>query len=361
VKYRSYNKETKLAIAAIISVFNNIVISRYDREGNLIRNIPVPVRYAHESTIVKSIRNKDKALQLPIIAIARTSQERDMDRVCDIYQSFFKQGQLYNAAQIKSAPTQEAREKRYYSYDFRRNMPQPINIGFSVKIWASYEEDLNQILGNFIPFFNPYVAVSSYHPYNKLEIIRNKLIWDGTIDNELPEELDRDTPQEWKATINFTYQTWFWYGMDKDKFTQISPVVKRITSSLAVGNLVMGDKPTNDQWVDENGNIYNGYDTGKNINDGYSAESDEFIDEYTGEIYSKYDPALGITGGLKDGFFIADPNETIKNLTRKIENAQTSEELPYNEQVIDMSDERLKEAEAIKDYSFENQFEDIES
>ena len=112
MKYRSYNKETKLAIAAIISVFNNIVISRYDREGNLIRNIPVPVRYAHESTIVKSIRNKDKALQLPIIAIARTSQERDMDRVCDIYQSFFKQGQLYNAAQIKSAPTQEAREKK---------------------------------------------------------------------------------------------------------------------------------------------------------------------------------------------------------------------------------------------------------
>ena len=117
----------------------------------------------------------------------------------------------------------------------------------------------------------------------------------------------------------------------------------------------------NDQWVDENGNIYNGYDTGKNINDGYSAESGEFIDEYSGEIYSKYDPTLGVAGGLKDGFFIANPNETIENLTRKIENAETSEELPYNEQVIDMSDERLKEAEAIKDYSFENQFEDIES
>ena len=36
----------------------------YDKNGNEIKKITVPCRYASESKIVKSIRNKDKALQL---------------------------------------------------------------------------------------------------------------------------------------------------------------------------------------------------------------------------------------------------------------------------------------------------------
>lgn len=350
--YRSYNKETKLAIAAMLSVFNNIVISRFDKNGNEIKKITVPCRYASESKIVKSIRNKDKALQLPIIAISRTGQERDMDRVCDLHKTFFTQGKLYSHSQIMDPKLSKGqREQRYYSYDFRRDQPQPINISFSVKIWAAYEEDLNQILSNFIPFFRPYIVVSSYHPYNKLEIIRNKIIWDGNIDNELPEDLDSGAPEEWKATVNFTYQTWFWFGSDKDKFTATTSLIENInTGPQIVGNINNGDKPTGSQWVDDHGNIWQGRDTGKNINDGDDAGEDEFIDPYTGEIY--YRDSLHVYGNLKEGFFIGLPSQTIERLTELIDRAQTHEELPYHEHVIDYGITQIKEAESIPEYPF---------
>ena len=93
--YRSYNKEQKLAIASVISVFNNITISRYNKDGSIKKDIRVPVSYAAENQIIKSLRTKNKVQSLPIITVERTSFERDIDRVVDMNRPFLFQGTLF--------------------------------------------------------------------------------------------------------------------------------------------------------------------------------------------------------------------------------------------------------------------------
>ena len=40
-------------------------------------------------------------------------------------------------------------------FDIRNMIANPININYQVSILTKYQEDLDQILGNFVPFFNP--------------------------------------------------------------------------------------------------------------------------------------------------------------------------------------------------------------
>lgn len=334
--YRSYNKETKLAVASIISIFNNITISRFNKDGSVKKDIRIPVKYAHESQIIKSLRDKNKVQSLPVITVSRTSLQRDVERVVDLHRPFLFQGPLYSETQINDKTiSEETRIYRKYSYDFRRNNPQPMNIGFKVTIFAQYEEDLQQILGNFIPFISPFVVVASYHPYDKSQIIRSKIFCDGTISEELPEEQNIAEMEIWKASIDLTYAGWYWFGMEKDKYSAFGGfnTIKDIViggQGGPVGNINKGDVPEPNQYVDEEtGDIFNGIDTGKNINDGDKVEPGEWVDEETGIIYRKdYHFAEGT---LMDGFFITAPGQTIKELDDMILQADTHDELPYHE------------------------------
>ena len=332
----------------MISIFNNIIITREDPNGNKTRNIRVPVEYAHDSQIIKSFKNKAKVKQKPVIVISRTSMERDLDRVVDLNRPFLFQGKIYSQTQINDPRlTEKQKIQRAYSYDFRRNQPQPMNLGFEVKIFCQYEEDLNQILGNFIPFFNPYICISCYHPYDRSQIIRNKIIWDGNIDNELPSELDVSVLEEYNATVNFTYQTYYWYGNDKDKFSWDAVPIKHVISGAEgpSGNINDGDKPAGNQYVDpETGDIYDGRDTGGNINDGDKPGDNQFVDPDTGKIYDK-DLHI-IKGTFKDGFYITTPNQTIARLEELINRAKNHSQLPYHEHVY-VNEDMLKEKEEL--------------
>lgn len=335
--YRSYQKEIKLAIASVLSVFNNITISRFNKDNTVKKDIKVPAKYGHESQIIKSIRDKNKVQSLPVITVQRTSLERDINRVVNLNQPFLFQGRRYSEQQINAKGlTDQQRLDRRLSYDFRRNPPQPMNIGFKVTIFTQYEEDLWQIESNLIPFISPYVIVSSYHPYDPLEIIRSKIVCEGGFQEELPEEVAIEEYAMYKVSIDVTYQGWFWFGNDKDKFTwKPTNTIKTVISGSdggPVGNINEGDVPKGNQYVDEDiGDIYDGIDTGKNINDGDEPGEGEFVDPDTGEIYRKdYHFAVG---NIKDGFYIASPAQTIERVDKLIDLANTHEDLPYHEHI----------------------------
>lgn len=339
--YRSYQKEVKLAIASVISVFNTVTISRFDKQGNVKKDIRVPCKYAQENQIIKAIRDKNKVQSLPVITVQRTSLERDIDRVVDLNRPTLFQGRLYSEQQINAKGlTDQQREDRRLSYDFRRNNPQPMNIGFTVTAIAQYEEDLWQIESNLAPFISPFVIVSSYHPYDRMEIIRSKILCDGVFTETIPEEQDIADMNIYKASVNVSYLGYIWFGNEKDKFSWDAPnEIKDVISGASggpVGNINEGDEPTGSQYVDEEtGDIYDGIDTGKNINDGDKPGEGEFVDEETGKIYREdYHFAKG---NIKDGFYIASPKQTISRVDKLIDLANKHEDLPYHEHISSMT------------------------
>jgi hypothetical protein len=130
--------------------------------------------------------------------------------------------------------------------NLQRNTPNPININFVLNIWCEYEEDLNQILTNFIPFFNPHIFVSCRHPLWPEEVVRSQIIWDGTVQNDFSSynELDGTQNEFFKASVNFTYKTWNWFGT----YTG-DPI-----NSDSIQKVIVGDSER-DYYIDLDGNI----------------------------------------------------------------------------------------------------------
>jgi len=77
MKFQSYNKELERATAQLMDAFNDITITRVDRETNETLNIRVGCVNGTRSRIMKSLENRDRTIELPIIAISMKNFSRD--------------------------------------------------------------------------------------------------------------------------------------------------------------------------------------------------------------------------------------------------------------------------------------------
>lgn len=234
MKFVSYNRETKLAIASMLSIFNNITIVRYTdmeqkrrTDTGKIKRYMVPTEYGNMNTIVKSKKSRGKNISLPMMSITREGESRDVDRVCDIHRGLTI-----------------ARGNKVTTYNLQQNTPIPINIPFTLHIRAEYEEDLNQIIANFLPFFNPCVWIAMRNPMRPIELIRNQVLWDGTVNTNFNPEHGPEEKEYYEADVNFTFKTWHWFGEYDD----------RQLSSGIIKNIYFGDFD-HTFYKDGNGNI----------------------------------------------------------------------------------------------------------
>jgi hypothetical protein len=107
------------------------------------------------------------------------------------------------------------------SGSFIKQIPQPvpINIGLEMTIVTRYQTDMDQILSNFIPYFDPYIVISwklpdltiSGIPYE----LRNEVLWNGNINIQYPDNLTGTQPYRLTATTSFTIKGWMFKKMDE--------------------------------------------------------------------------------------------------------------------------------------------------
>lgn len=191
MKLYSHNRELLYAHAQFKKLFDNVVIRRNKRDGGFDEHI-VPCVISQRSRIRKNLENLNRgSLTLPMISITRTGISRDSSRVTNIHDH------------LKATTS---------SIDYNRFTPVPINLGFDVEVMTKFPNDMDVILSNFIPFFNQDLYVRTPHPKNENETLRHQVIWDGTINNEWPSELDAQTQDMQVATTSFTFKTWIFAG-----------------------------------------------------------------------------------------------------------------------------------------------------
>lgn len=232
MKYRSYNSEFITSTAQLLDVFDQIVIDRRDKSG-VQQLIHVPCVFGNRSRILKSLENRNKTLKVPMMAITMGSISRDSTRVHEINHGI----------------TLQSRE---WDYDPIKTTAVPVNIEYELSIISKYQEDLDQIICNFIPFSNPDFYVVWPHPKTPKWNMKSQIVWDGNISVTYADEVSETDPYRIIATTSFVFKTWIFPGLDKDK--NDGPVIHKINfcpNLLSIGDGNYGL----DRWYDVPSNI----------------------------------------------------------------------------------------------------------
>lgn len=187
MKTESFNSEVEMSTLQFIDIFNHISM-----RGKTGRPRKVSVAVGNRSRIFKDLSNPNKApIKYPLIVINRTGIERDASRVTDINENL-----KYMTGSVDPD-------------DIAGN---PINISFEVTVLAKKIDDIDRIIGNIIPWFNADIFVRIPHPKVSNKKINIQVLWAGSIDEELPKELEPDASDIKTATMNFTLKTWLFGG-----------------------------------------------------------------------------------------------------------------------------------------------------
>ncbi len=191
MKSRSYNRELQISQAMVSDVFNNIVIDRRDGNGCVEKEFLVACVFGDRSNTLKQLESRQGVIKLPLISIVRGGISKDSSRVHSINESISKNAEgLFN---IKSI------------------VGMPLNIGYNMQIVTKYQEDMDQILSNFMPFFNPAIYISWKLPSGNGKV-KCALIWDGNADTTYLKDDETKTPRI-VTSLSFTLRTWMFPGM----------------------------------------------------------------------------------------------------------------------------------------------------
>jgi len=195
VRAKPFYFEIKDIVTQFIAAFDDVVISRYNRDRQEQDKINVRYIYAPKERVMYDIINENKTITLPAIAVSITSINRDENRVFNKLDGFYYQGTVgeeKTSTHIKS--------------------PIPVNISLKVSVLSRYQTDMDQIISNFVPFCNPYVIVSwkvptAFDLTNEQEI-RSEILWDGNISMNYPTELTSSKKARVTADTTFTIKGW---------------------------------------------------------------------------------------------------------------------------------------------------------
>lgn len=185
------------------SLFNELSIKRYDTNGDVIKTIPVPIRYGiGDPSYIKG--NDNNSLdghkikrRLPAMAFNLTSFSYDAVR----------QGNKMNVLRNGT--------------DTWQYMPVPYNLFFELKIATKNMEDGLQILEQILPFFSPILNVS-LNDIPDIGIVNDiPLVLDSVTPNfSEVGDLTEDYTPEW--TLTFTMKGFLYQP------TKTSAIIKQV-------------------------------------------------------------------------------------------------------------------------------------
>jgi len=211
-------------VIAFGTLFNNIYISRSDKDGNQVNLMRVPITYGA----------KDKAL-------ARVIQDPAIDRPTAVYplpmMSFEITGFDYDGSRKLQTINRNAyndsadNSKRKYQY-----MPVPYNIGFQLNILVKNAEDGTKIVEQILPYFTPDWTVTALlipemGIKHDIPIILNRVNLDDVYDGEF----EKRRSMVW--TLDFTLKGYLYGPIKTAKVIKYSNTQFFAPRGIADGNL----------------------------------------------------------------------------------------------------------------------------
>lgn len=214
MKKRTFAWEIRTLIAQFADAFNDIIINRYNIDQEIQDRIHVTYRYAPKQRVMTDLINKDQHFRLPIVAISISSIRRDVDRVFNKID-----GSYYNLTPAASGVDHLLQ-------------PVPVKIGINLSILTRYQADMDQIITNWAPYCDPYIAICWTVPELGHEI-RNIVHWDGNIRLNYPTDLNNTQP--WRVIADTTFDIDGW--LFKYPANQVGKIYTIETTFTAVSDI----------------------------------------------------------------------------------------------------------------------------
>jgi len=214
VKKQPYHFEVKDLITQFVAAFDDTIISRYNKDREVVDKIAVRYVYAPKQRVVHDIINKSQHISVPAVALTITSVARDETRV---FNKIF--GSYSGAGNFMPAPT-------------------PVDIEIDMSIITKFQTDMDQILSNFIPYNNPYIVISWKVPPKispDVKEIRSEVLWSGSVSLDYPTDIEPTAPYRLTADTSFTIKGWLFPEKTQTDGPRIFYVDTNITPVTGLG------------------------------------------------------------------------------------------------------------------------------
>jgi len=202
----TFNFELKTMMEQFVAAFNDIIIKGYDNKNTYIPGSEKNVNFVYspkQRVYASLVAPGPGAMQLPVIAVSFGTISRDKSRVFNKNNGF-----ILPADQPKSEV-------------FLKRIPQPIPVDVTVNmtIVTKYQEHMDQIISNFVPYCDPYIVISWKFPglensSTQFEI-RSEVLWSGIVNTSYPKELNASQNFMVTADTSFTIKGWMFKKFDE--------------------------------------------------------------------------------------------------------------------------------------------------
>jgi hypothetical protein len=189
MKQYTYHSEVRTLMSHFINACNDIKIKRFDADGAVEDTIDVIFKYGPRQRVFHDLTQQKTNIKLPLVNVYVTGITRNEQRVAN----------NVSTLPFDTNPTS--------SIFLNIGAPVPIDIGINMTIITKYQRDMEQILTNWIPYFDPYINVSWNHPITNQEL-QSRIIWSGSAPIQSPDNLAGNTPFQWVCDTAFTMEGW---------------------------------------------------------------------------------------------------------------------------------------------------------
>lgn len=201
MKKYTYHKEIQTMITQFIHALDDCIVKRYDEDGVIKEEISVRYVYAPKTRTLHWLVNKQQNLVLPVVSVSIGSISRDVQRVYNKID-----GPIYVDAE--AIPYQ----------------PVPIDISMNVSLLSKYQGDMDQMVSNFLPYFDPYIVLSWQHPILNREL-RADVHWSGSLTYQYPIDINATTAYRIGVDTTFTIKSWLFKKEEETNIKQIHNIV----------------------------------------------------------------------------------------------------------------------------------------
>lgn len=232
MKNYTFNFEVETLMQQFIGAFNDIKIKSYDKDKQISSEIPVRFVYAPKQRVYEKLNTAGPGgITVPAVSVSLGSITRDPKRVFNKNEGFLIPYHLQNP-----------------DLNFLKKIPQPVpvNIGVNFSIITKFQEHMDQILTNFIPYCDPYIIISSKFPgISESDIpfeLRSEVEWSGSTSVVYPTELTSNLPFRITADTSFTIKSWLF-----KKFDEVVKKIYYINADFISSSDVYKDSKEEDQ------------------------------------------------------------------------------------------------------------------
>jgi hypothetical protein len=202
VRKYTYGFEIQTMIAMFASAMDDIIIKRYNRYREAQDSIRVRFVYAPKQRVLADLLDKAQNLQLPVIALTNGGISRDPNRVWNKIQGSYM---------TSSDPT---KTNKIYQ-------PVPVDLVINMNILCRFQEDYDQCITAWLPYFNPYIIISWRTPQAPDYEIRSQVVWSGNVTTTYPYDINSTQVARVEGTTSFTFKGWLFQAGPS---TQDSPI-----------------------------------------------------------------------------------------------------------------------------------------